>query len=379
LSISTNGAEAPERTADGWYGATVAAARLGINGQQLRELRDSGGLPDSSWRRITVGKARHIEYNPTVIDKLAVANAGESSNVAEEATAGVKHISSDVPLEQVELEPAAIEALAAIGKLGPVRDAQGRARAVLVELMPRGAKYNPSTISTGTRVLAEYGLINRDTQAKRTYEYRISARGRRWLAANRDHLPHVPDPRAVTTTAEPAPPPEPEATAEAITQALAPEPAPEAPAVEPAPAPEAPQAGPDALPAPAEAPRATNTLAAPQLPVGLAEPVVDPGAIAAALLRQTVRVLNDSDVATLTAERDALAAHNATLVSHVRSLTERTHDAEAQLREAQAVLHSIEAQLTPMLTGQAQGLGWLDAKTRTDLLALVQKAAEWAR
>jgi len=394
MTITSNGSEAPPAVE--WYDTFVTADKLGLTGAQLRQLRDEGGLPEGAWRRITRGKRRMHEYNPAVIDKLAVATSGES-NVAEpdhqpstvEMRERMKSEGHLIPLAEISLEPRALEVLAVVGRLGPIVDESGRVRTVLQDLMPNGASYSNSSVTQGAWALEQFGLIKREMRGKRTFSMSITSRGRKWLAGNRDEVPYVPDTRhGQVATANGDDPLALFAGQKPVAEVDAPTEPPEpAPAPQPEPVPEVPfpepevEAEVEAAPLPQQVGLERHTLlqyAATNGPAVMAE-AVDPGAIAAALLRQTVRVLADTDLAAVVAERDALRAHVATLQAHVTSLTTRAHDAEAALRETQGVLHNIESQLTPMLTGQTEGLDWLDARTRTDLLVLIGKAAEWAR
>jgi len=388
-----------------------AASVLGVSGPQLRHLRDEGGLPQGAWRNVTRHKRRFTEYDPAVIDKLAVTNTGETPDMTD-ADNGA---GTDVPVADIELSPVAIEALATVAKLGPFSDDSGRSTRQLQDAMPTGPGYATPSISSGCKALEDAGLIRRNTNGKRTYEIKVTARGRKWLQAHREYVPHVPDtghglaaPPAEAITvrnvdsngqvqehtlvAEPPPgtvlTPEAQAAAAVGAQLHGEAPPEPEPAAEPEPAPAAPEPAPvateDAPVAPEPAPAGLEALPLPPQALGVAGgaqgvPEVPPSAIASALLHQVVRVLSDSSVAALTAERDALAAHNASLSGHVAQLRQRAADAEAEAREAKAVLHQVEAQLTPLLTGRdPRAEGWLDAATRTELLQLITEVAQWA-
>lgn len=417
-ALSNNGATA----VTDWYDPMQAAAVLGVSGPQLRQLRDTGGLPQDAWRNVTRHKRRSTEYNPAVIDRLAVTNTGEST-VAEPTTDITEQYASEaarerrkadgahVPIAEVWLAPREAEALAVVAKLGPFHDDSGRATSQVAEAMPTGG-YQSNTVSGALRALEEYALIRREMNGKRTYDITVTSRGRKYVAANRAEMPHVPDTRHGLTPAAP------DDRADMVERPLVDEPeAPPADAItvrnvdtngqvhehvltapEPEPAPAAPEPAPEPEPAPVppEPEPATEAPVAAAEPAGGLEalplpppPVADlgaalggevtPGAIANALLRQAVRVLSDGDVATLMAERDALAAQVASLSGHVAQLRQRATDAEAEAREAKGVLHQVEAQLTPLLVGrEARTEGWLDAATRTELLGLITEVAKWA-
>jgi len=427
MSVTSNGA-----TATDWYDPIQAAAVLGVSGPQLRALRNDGGLPQDGWRTITRGKHRMTEYNPAVIDKLAITNTGESI-VAEPTTTDTEQYASSaaierrkaegahVPLAEVWLAPREAEALAVVAKLGPFHDDSGRATGQVAALMPTGT-YGNSTVSASLRALEEYALVRRQMNGKRTFEISVTSRGRKYVAANRGDMPHVRDPRA-----EPAPKaePEPEAPpAEAITvrnvdnngqvrehlltarqaqdmltgEPPAEEAAPDTRAEEPvatptepataSPAPAAAAAPPEGDQAPpgddvapaaglAPLPVPGSPPVAPGAALGAAD--VAPGAIAGALLNQVVRVLSDGDRSALVAERDALAAQCASQVAHISQLRQRATDAETELRECRSALHAVESALTPLLLGRDVGAdGWLDSRTRTELLTLITEVAKWA-
>lgn len=211
----------------------------------------------------------------------------------------------------------------------------GRAVAALGDAIEARYGYRTRSVSTTVKELVEAGLVDREGSATRTHRVWLTGSGRTWLAAH---------PAAPTTAVVPR------EAAVVPAERLNGQRAGESPPVDAGPPPRAPE------------------------PV---EPV-EPDAIARALLRQAVRTLADSDVATLTAERDALRVHNTSLVARLAEAVERADRAEREAREVRGVLHGIEMQLTPMLAGPDASFGWLDARTRTDLLAMVGEAARWA-
>jgi DNA-binding MarR family transcriptional regulator len=241
-------------------------------------------------------------------------------------------ISKDSPCAQ-----RVMRALLELG--GTASDARGGATAKVVERMAHYG-YTPSAISGAVAALDEAGLLTRKTAGKRTYVIDVTSAGRVW-AQRLDLVVDMPEPPSG--------------------QQLAMVDAPAAPAVQTLA--EKYQA---AHVAPQEAP------AAPPAPEVSAED------IARAMLRQTTRLLADTDVSTLMAERDALRAHNEVLVQRVAALTAERDQVSAEMREVRSFLHELEVKLTPVLAGPDAKLDWLDARTRTDLLRVVGEAASWA-
>lgn len=375
VSLTDNG-HRPQRDSD-WYDPMQAASKLGISGPALRALRHEGGLPDDGWRQVTKHRRRFTEYNPAVIDKMAISNSNGAQTVSEPATTDLPAHSRDrmrmagadlIPLDEVSLEPRAIEALAAIGRLGPVRDEKGRVRSVVQDLMPNGASYTESAISAALTACGHYGLIKRELNGKRCYAAAITSRGRKWLAANRDVVPHIPDRGHGLATKEPEPAPEPEVVEDRAdvverplvddVEAEAPGYVEEAEANEERLATEAP-VEPDAelaaeldgladeLEHLAEGAREVARVEAPsKAPTGpLAHPTISvPGLVAYAATNGPHAEAPSVDALlaqAIVAERDALRAHNATLQAHVEALTERAQRAEARVVACESALSAI--------------------------------------
>jgi excisionase family DNA binding protein len=236
---------------------------------------------------------------------------------------------------------------------GEFSDPSGRAAAMITDAVEQRHGYNRQSISTTYRTLDTQGLIEREVDGKRTKRIALTPAGRAWLQANPVEPDDEPTPEPSLELGQPEESPDPPA--DALVRVAA-------------------TITGEASPV---APRRTNGYG-PQLPAVERPTAVEPDAIAHALLRQAVRVLNDSDVITLSAERDSLRVHNQSLAARLDEATRRAEAAEAEAREVRAVLHGIEMQLTPMLAGPDATFGWLDARTRTELMTLVGEAARWA-
>lgn len=244
---------------------------------------------------------------------------------------------------------------------GAVVDESGRATSIVADRFANAFGYGRGSVSTELRALDVAGYVKRDVSGKRTRSINLTVAGKRAIAELDGHyeLPPKSDPDAEVEVDEIEPEP---ATIERVEPALPPE---QRHVVE------------DIL---AGGVNVVDTYTASNgnghLPVNaLGEPPAS--AIAQALLRQTVRVLSDSDTSTLIAERDALRAHNAVWVERDKSMRDELDRAQAELRELREIVHRIEVELTPFLTGQHERSEWLDARTRTDLLLLVSQAARW--
>lgn len=218
------------------------------------------------------------------------------------------------------------------------------------------ARTSYENVSMAARALRAHGLIESEVRGKRTFRVALTREGLEWCHENLQ----PPEPR----TAEPEPEPEPEAQDVAGTIAAA-----------------------LAVPDEQEAPEEEDARPGPPVDVLTHDAVmastngsteVSPSAIAHALLRQTVRVLNDSDTATITAERDALRAHNEVMAQRLAVLSVERDTYAQEARDARQVLHRIEMELTPLLVGTDAKFDWLDATTRVELLRLVGEAARWA-
>jgi DNA-binding MarR family transcriptional regulator len=314
-----------------------AGQRLGITPSAVASLRKRGQL-----RHFTQAgdeRTSPFLYSASEIEML------RARRLAEAEKGGDVGRTVTPPAEGAGPEATAVSAigrtfLIALGQLGgTVADESGRATSQLVARMQG---YSAGSVSSSCKTLEVLGLIERDVSGKRTSRIALTAAGRAWLDANDDEPP--PPPKAAVAVPAVAPPPAP------------PEPAPaRQAAVQP--------------PLPVDPPVTSN---------GHTPAAVNPDELARAMLRQATRILSDTDVATLSAERDALRAHNASLVDRLGQVTADRDAAERELREVKGVLHGIEAQLMPMLVGNDASLGWLDAGTRTDLLRLVGEAASWA-
>ena len=243
------------------------------------------------------------------------------------------------------LTPVALHVLGGLVALGgDVESDSGQATALIVGAMT--GDYSQPSVVHGTQRLEDAGFISRDMKGRRTYRVTLTAAGRDFVKAHIDLMD-------VYLPAKPAPEPTPEP---------APVPAVQEPSV-------IDQLAVSVQPPPEPAPPIHTNGQAPS-------PTMDTADLAAALLRQTARILSDSDVSTLMAERDALRVHNSVLVRRVDDLSERCDRAEGDARELRGVLHDLEVQLTPLVTGG--DFNWLDARTRTDLLTAIGEAAKWA-
>ena len=318
-----------------WITTAEAADRLGNSPDAVRKLRLKGRLT-----------RYHVEQDGGM--KRAYFDADEVDALRREWG---REATTDTAAP-IELPPVSIYALIALWSCGGViASERGRTTSVLHKLVGEH-RYSSASVSMGVGKLDRSGLVEREMNGKRTFRIALTQAGRDWLAENRDLVSSY----ALTST-EPEPEPEPEP--ERVSEALA--------LVEPEP-----EMTPPSSPPPVPTLRLNDN--------GHAAMTVDvePSAIAGALLRQVVRTLNDSETATLMAERDALRAHNDVLGRRVADLTAQAERVDAENRELRGVLHGIEMQLSPMLGGNDHRFDWLDATTRTDLLRLLNDAARWA-
>jgi hypothetical protein len=299
-----------------WISTGEAARLLGVTLGSVAGMGDRGHLTNRQQLEHAEGSGFTWRYDRAEVEAL------RDERIA------TGHQSAD-PID-ADLGPLCTDLLRVMVRLGGHVEHTSNATGIIAENLPGG---RTQTMSTALRDLDALGFIDRDISGKRTRSITLTALGWRWVNT------HQPEP-------EPAPEPEREVIERSPVHV---------------PVEAFPRA--DAEPPPAVEP---NEFAS-----------TDPGAIAGALLRSVVRTLNDTETATLVAERDALRVHNSSLLTRLDQVTRDRDRTEAENRELRGILHAIEMQLAPMVSGQG-ATDWLDAQTRTDLMALIGAAAQWA-
>ena len=309
----------------GKINTTEAALLLGISSDGVRKLRERGEIG---------GELDDSGHPPRWLFERADVEALRDQRIKD----GEQN-ADDEP----HLAPRVIEYLRALWNMGAVVASESGQATGLIHARMQGG-YGAAT--SVARELLLFGLIETEMRGKRTYRVALTPKG---LAYCRGTFPPPPEPEPEQ--------PEPVATQLAVLDAPSTSNGASAPTVEPPPqAPDAPAPPPTTVP----------------------ELGVDVNALAQALLRQTTRVLADSELASVVAERDALREHNRVLAERLGVLTRERDGYASEAREAREVLHGIEMQLTPLLAGPEARFDWLDARTRTDLIRLVSEAARWA-
>lgn len=258
---------------------------------------------------------------------------------------------------ELGLPPIDQATLKALALLGRVTDQDGRATGKLRQAMiPLHGAYDPGSLNAACRRLTQAGLITRQIDGRRTYLIDLTMKGAgvaAQLGATRVDLlaePDEPDPSDSTVHAPEPDEPEPaEDDERAVTTDL----------------------GSQSEPEPEENGAALTVADMPHVTNGHVPDVADvsPNAIASALLAQTVRVLSDTNLSTLTAERDAYRAHNESLITRLDQVTAERDRAVGDAREIRQFLHRLETAITPVLNAQSL----IDARTRTELLNLMNE------
>lgn len=307
-----------------WISADEASQLLLTPKSQLQKFTKYGHL--STTRKVPQGGfPDRQEYDRGEVTALAAARRESGAQPAD--------------ILSIPLPPSAITAMHYVATMGNEVTGDNVATLIADAIDIARATVNASLVD-----MAVLGLVERTVESKRTKRVALTVTGQRWLAVNADEVAlygTAPKPEPVEDVAEPA-----DESTDLVHVAVEAFPRTE---VEPPPAVE------------------PNPFAS-----------TDPGAIAGALLRQVVRQLTDTEGAALIAERDALRAHNESLVARLDRLTGERDRAEAENRELRRVLHDIEQQLAPLMGGRDSRFDWLDAGTRTDLMRAMSEVAAWA-
>lgn len=235
------------------------------------------------------------------------------------------------------LSPTALRTLRIVDRARTVDEANGRVTQQLIDQFPQEVRRQ--TLHAALRDLALVGFVDVETDRKVIRRVSITHDGYLWAKRHQDELAEWAVASDLVAAAEPDQP------VDVASLALFEPPL----AASPPPPPVVAPNGHDAI---------------------------DPGAIASALLKQVVRTLNDTELATLVAERDALRAHNESLAARLRDVTRERDRAEADVKDLRGVVHEIEMALTPVLVGNE--VDWRDASLRADIIRLVGEAATWS-